>query len=116
MAEPIQATAEMVFYTMCRFYKDGQAFAGVDGNDVQWTKWEGIESGMEDYSIQLDPGSLKPVSMTALRTIVVDLLKAGQIPLKYALDILEVPQGDEIAEAQQQAQELAALSKIRRPR
>ena len=116
MAEPIQATAEMVFYTMCRFYKDGQAFAGVKGNDVQWTKWEGLESSMEDYDIQLDPGSLKPVSMTALRTIVVDLLKAGQIPLKYALEVLEVPNGDEIAEAQQQQQELAALSKVRRPR
>jgi len=117
MAEPVQATAELVFYTMCRFYKDGQAFSGIESGDVKWTQWNGVdESALQDYNIMLDPGSLRPVSMTAMRSLVTDLLQKGQIPLRFALEQLEFPNSDEIAEAQQQQQELAALSKIKRPR
>jgi hypothetical protein len=116
MAEPTQATAELVFYTMCRFYKDGAAFAGVNGGDVQWTKWNAMDENLDDYNIILDPGSLRPVSMTAMRSLVTELLQKGQIPLKFALEAMEFPNADEIAEAQQQQLELAALSKVKRPR
>jgi hypothetical protein len=116
MAEPTQAIAEMVFYTMCQFYKDGQAFAGIESGDVKWSKWEALGATLDDYNIILDPGSLRPVSMTAMRQLVIGLLEKGQIPLRYALEQLEIPNSDEIAEAQQQQQELAALSKVKRPK
>ena len=116
MAEPTQATAELVFYTMCRFYKDGQSFSGIDGGDVKWTKWDGVdESVLEDYNIMLDPGSLRPVSMSAMRALATELLKVG-LPIKYALEWMEVPNADEIGEAVQQNLELSAMSKIKRPR
>ena len=117
MSEPIQAVAEMVFYTMCRFYRDGQAFAGVTKDNVEWAKWESIDdSSLEGYDLILDPASLKPVSMTALRGIVMELMKGGQVPLKFALQTLDVPNADELAEDARQQQELAALTRLKRPR
>lgn len=115
MSEPTQATAEMVFYTMCRFYKDGAAFAGIDGGDVKWSKWEAMDEDLDAYTVILDPGSLKPVSMSALRSLAVELLKVG-LPIKYALEWMDVPEADEIAQEVQQNLELSALSKVKRPR
>lgn len=117
MSEPTQQIAELVFYTMCRYYRDGDLFAGIEGSDVKFTKWESIdENKIEDWDIMLDPASLKPISMTALRGVVMELLKTGKMPLEYALKWLEVPDAEEIAETMKQEMELSALARLKRPR
>jgi hypothetical protein len=107
----------MIFYCMCSFYKDDTAFAGVGNRgELQFTKWSSVTGDHNDYDIVLDPASLKPVSMTALRGLVTALLQKGQIPLDYALNVMEFPNASEVAETMKQEMELAAIGKVKRPR
>ena len=116
MAESIQATAELTFYMMANYYKDGNAFPGFQGGEVKMHQWKDMSSTIDDYSVYLDPGSLRTVSMAALRQLYGELLKTGKIPLKFALEAMEIPVADEIAEAQTREMELAALSRLKKPR
>lgn len=116
MAESTQALAEQVFYMMCRFYRNDASFAGVKGGDLQWAEWKALDDNDKDYNIILDPNSLRPISMSALRSLVIELLAKGQMPLRFALETLEFPNADEIAEEQQKQLELAAVSRVKRPR
>ena len=56
------------------------------------------------------------VSASSMRRLVLALLDKGHLPLKFALEMLDIPGADEIAEAQEQQMQLAALSKLKRPR
>ena len=68
----------------------------------------------DDYDIRLADGSIRPMSEAALRSQVIELKKAGMIDVAHALEMLDVPDWEEIAEAVQKEMELAALSKVKR--
>lgn len=115
MAESVQRSAELVFWTMARNLKVGTAFlaSGEDSKGMQlWPEMGPID----DYEVFLDQTSIRPVSMAAMRQLVLGLLKDGHLPLKYALEALEFPDAQEIADVQRQELEASVLSKLKRPR
>lgn len=114
MAPSVQALAELVFYTMCRYYKQERSFPGF-GGDLEMVPWK-KPADPEDYDVYLDPGSIKPTSSSALRALVIGLMDKGKLPLKYALEQLELPGAEEIAEEQRKEMELSAILKLKRPR
>jgi hypothetical protein len=75
--------------------------------------WEPAKAA-EDYDIRLAEGSIRPMSEAALRSQVIELKKAGMIDVAHALEILDIPDWEEIAEAVQKEMELAALAKVQR--
>lgn len=118
MAPAIQEVAELVFYAMCRYYTQDQSFPGFGmGNEMSMATWKSSDPDWEgNYEIYLDPGSIKPLSASYLRSLVSTLLDKGHVPLKFALETLDVPDADSIADEQREQMELAAMSKIKRPR
>lgn len=68
----------------------------------------------EDYDIRLADGSIRPMSEAALRSQVIELKKAGMIDVAHALEMLDVPDWEEIAASVQKELELAALAKVGR--
>jgi len=44
------------------------------------------------------------------------LMDKGKVPLKYALDVLDIPGGDEIADQQREEMELGAMNRLKKPR
>lgn len=75
--------------------------------------WEPAKAA-EDYQITLAEGSIRPMSESALRAQVIELKKAGMIDVGHALEMLDVPDWEEISEAVQREMELAALAKTKR--
>jgi hypothetical protein len=75
--------------------------------------WEPAKAA-EDYDIRLEDGSIRPMSESALRAQVIELKKAGMIDVYHALEMLDVPDFEAIAEAVQKEMELAALAKVKR--
>lgn len=114
-SEPIQRFSELLFYTMVKYYVNDRTFPAFSrGEEVGEVKWSGTSGDeLEDYTIELDAGSLRPVSTAALRSMVKDLRSEGLLDTKHALEMLEVPEAEEIAAGLQREQELAALSHIK---
>ena len=102
----VQKFAELLFYTMGTSYTDERVFR--DGNKV--AKWTPIQ-GEDDYEVQIPEGALRPLSESSLRSLVIELKKAQMIDTKHALELLDVPEADEIAEAVENEMKLAALAK-----
>lgn len=116
MAPSIQQLAETVFYCMMRYYRQEQAFPGF-GKEISMVPWQPAPDDWADaYEAYLDPGSIKPLSASYLRSLVSTLMDKGKVPLEFALDVLEVPGGAEIAERQREELELGAMNKLKRPR
>lgn len=114
MAESVQRAAELVFWTM-RNYQQGTKFTNVSNGDIQMTAWPEL-GDIEDYEVYLDHTSIRPMSAAAMRTMVMGLLDKGHVPLRWALEALDVPDAEEIADMQRNELELAAMSKLKRPR
>lgn len=114
MAESVQRTAELVFWTM-RNLKQGTQFISQDSGDVKLTAWPEL-GPIEDYDVYLDHTSIRPMSAAAMRTLVMGLLKEGHMPLGRALEALEFPDSAEIAAEVKEELQLSALSKLKRPR
>jgi hypothetical protein len=117
LAESIQRLAQMVFYMMVRFLRTDQAFIqplpGQGG--VESHKWTPAASP-DSFDVYLDPGSISPISGAALRSLLLGLAKAQQIPTRTLLEGLDIPGAAEIADEQERAMALAALAKLKRPR
>jgi hypothetical protein len=75
--------------------------------------WEPAKAA-EDYDIRLAEGSIRPMSESALRAQVIELKKVGLIDSRHALQLLDIPDADEIADELQKELELAALAKVGR--
>jgi hypothetical protein len=56
-------------------------------------------------------GAIRPMSETTLRGMVIELKKANMIDTRHALDMLDVPDSDDIADALEAELKLAALAK-----
>ena len=105
-AYSVQKVVELLFYTMGISYTDERVFR--KGNKV--AKWTPLDADT-DYEIQIPDGTIRPLSESALRNMVIELKKAGMIDVNHALEMLDVPDHEEIAEAVENEMKLAALAK-----
>ncbi len=102
----VQKISELVFYTMAKSYTDERVYRDKD----KVMKWQ-PDTAAEDYDIQVPEGAVRPMSQSALRSMVIELKKAAMIDTRHALEMLDVPEADEIADAIEKEMALAALSK-----
>lgn len=102
----IQKATELLFYTMAKSYTEEQIFFRGDKKE----SWKPIE-GDEDYTVLVPEGAVRPLSESALRSMVIELKKAGMMDTRHALEMLDVPDHDEVAEAVEKEMSLAALAK-----
>jgi hypothetical protein len=93
--------------------KPGESQPAPDENQLPRVVWEPNRAA-EDFVIQIAEGSIRPMSETALRGMVIELKKAGLIDTAHALQMLDVPDWEEIAQAIQKELELAALARVTR--
>jgi hypothetical protein len=114
LAEQYQRLSRMVFYTMARFKRQEDTLRPARGKQ-QSSKWLPLPDGAE-ADIEMDEADLKAVSSSMMKNLVMALSKTGALPPKFIFETLGLPNADELAAQSQQAQELAAISKLRKPR
>src|SRR6266850_2410731 len=102
----VQKIAELTFYTMAKSYTDERVYRDKD----KVMKWE-PDSAAEDYEVQVPEGAVRPMSQSALRSMVIELKKAAMIDTRHALEIMDIPDADDIADAIEKEMALAALAK-----
>jgi hypothetical protein len=116
LAESIQRLASIVFYIEGRYKSVAdKRFMGVKKDKADFATWNPIES-MDDYDAYLDEGSLRVLSGAALKSVVATMAKANMLPTSYVLETFDVPNAEELAEEKMKELELAALSKVKKPR
>jgi hypothetical protein len=114
LAESYQRLARMVFFTMARFKRMDDVMTPARKNRKSCS-WTPIPDSAE-CDIELDEVALQAMSSNMLKTLVLNLSKTGMIPSKFLFETLGLPNADELALQGQQQMELAALSKLRKPR
>jgi len=102
----VQRVAELLFFTMCKSYTDERIFRDKD----KVIKWQ-PDSAAEEFEIQVPEGAVRPLSQASLRSMVIELRKAGMMTVKHGLEMLDVPEYEEVAEAIEKEQAMAALAK-----
>jgi hypothetical protein len=105
-AYSVQKAVELLFYTMSKSFTDERIFR--DGDKV--AKWQ-PDSASENYEVNVPEGSVRPLSQSALRAMVIELKKNQMIDTKHALAWLDVPDYEEISEALDAELKLAAIAK-----
>lgn len=105
-AYSVQKVVELLFYTMGISYTEDRVFR--KGNKI--AKWTPLANDAE-YEINMPDGVIRPLSESALRKMVIELKKAQMIDTRHGLEMLDVPDADEIAEAVETEMKLAALAK-----
>jgi hypothetical protein len=103
----IQKTVELLFYTMSKSYSEEVSMR--DGKDKQ-AVWK-PDPEADKYEVQVPEGAIRPMSEATLRGMVIELKKANMIDTRHALDMLDVPDSEEIADALEAELKLAALAK-----
>ena len=114
LAEQYQRLARMVFYTMARF-KRVEDLLKPSRKDQKSCSWMPIPDGAE-CDIELDEVSLQAVSSSMMKNLVMALSKTGALPPKFIFETMGIPNADQLAKDAEQAQALAALSKLKKPR
>lgn len=114
LAESYQRLARMVFFTMARFKRADDIMIPGRKNRKPCS-WTPIPDGSE-CEIELDEASIQAVSSSMMKNLVLSLSRTGALPPKFIFETLGLPNADELASDAQHAQELAALSKLRKPR
>lgn len=120
LAESIQKFAELYFFTMCRYYRTSRyfpAFKPAEGDEssvFSFSDWKPIDNAQEDYRLDLDPGSIRPISQASMRQLVTGLRAAGLLSVRDSLEALEIPGAEEKAGQVEAENQLAALAKIKR--
>lgn len=92
---------------------DSKQTGGGDSSRPNKVTWQPDEAA-EDYDVRLSDGSIRPMSESALRSMVIELRKANLIDARHALQMLDVPDWEEIADALEKEMQLAALAKLQR--
>jgi hypothetical protein len=105
-AYSVQKAVELLFYTMSKSFTEERVFR--DGDKV--AKWQ-PDSASEDYEVSVPEGAVRPMSQSALRSMVIELKRANMVDTRHALEMLDVPDAEEIAEAVEAELKLAALAK-----
>jgi hypothetical protein len=102
----VQKIAELVFYNMAKAYTDERFYRDKDKVMI----WK-PDTAADDYEIQVPEGAVRPMSQSALRSMVIELKKTNLIDDRHALEMLDVPEADDIADALEKQMALAALAK-----
>jgi hypothetical protein len=118
MAESVHRMAELAFLFMTKFYKQTY-FPGfkenAQGDSEPYNyKWEDVTNGWGDYELQLDPASIRPISGAAMRMIVPMLRQLGMLDTLSALEMMDVPNANEIAQRLKNEGILQALQSLKR--
>ncbi len=105
----ITRIARIVLAYMNEFYKEknNHEFDVMNGETVETIKWEGL-SGMP-YRVSVDPGSIRPMSQTAIRQLAPKLYELHAIDQKSLLDIMDWPDREGTMERMAKAAQEAAL-------
>jgi hypothetical protein len=114
LSESYQRICQLAFFMMVRFKRlaDNVRPAVDEKSRCLWTPLP------PDAEIEmvLDEASIDSVSSSMLKNLVIALGRTGQVPNKFVLETLNIPNATQIADEATKAQELAALSRLRRPR
>lgn len=115
LAESLQRLSAMTFYIMQRYQVMGQSLPEIQDGELVYRTWQPGGS-LDDYDVHLDEGSLQVMSGTMMRSVVSALAKSNLLPTKAVLESAGIPNAGEIAEERTRELELAAMSKLRKPR
>ena len=115
LAESLQRLASIIFYVQCRYQRTPQKLSDIEEGEYKVQEWTPTNS-LDEYDLQLDPGSLQVLSATMLRSVVSALAKSNMIPTKTVLETLGVPNAGEIAEEKTRELEIGSMAKLKRPR
>lgn len=112
LASGIENLAKMYFATIAEFYKTKTVFMTHGGESgVERVVWEPLEK-YDDYSVILDPGSVKAISSSALRNLIPVLKQMGIIDSKTAVEWLELPQAEDIVMRLEREMQMRAAAGI----
>ena len=111
-AEAVQRIAQMTFYFMQTFKRDDDTFQLPD--KTGFCTWSPIADPMQ-CQMYLDEDSLQAISKASLQKLAMALAGKG-LPLKFVLEAFDIPSAEQISEEANREMELAALSKVKRPR
>jgi hypothetical protein len=115
LAETYQRLTSIFFYMMARMKINEDRLQPSRGKSQQATIWTPLPPDA-DLDIELDETSVDAMSATMMKTLALQLAKTGMLPQKFVLETLGVPHAAEIADEAQKQMELAALSKLKKPR
>lgn len=114
LAESYQRLARMIFYTMARF-KRSEDLLMPERKNQKPCSWLPLPDSAE-CDLELDSVALQAVSSSMLRNISMALAKTGVLPTKFLLETMGIPNADQIAQEGQEQMQLAAVSRLRKPR
>jgi hypothetical protein len=115
LAESYQRLTQMAFYMMVRFKRLQDILRPPRGEKIPAAVWKPLPEDAE-LEMELDETSIDTMSAAMMKNLVVALGKSGQVPNRFVLETLGVPNADQIADEATRAQELAAIAKLKRPR
>lgn len=115
LAESYQRLTSMVFYIMARMKLNEDVMRPARGGKQKPCIWSPIP-GSAECELELDDVSLRAVSSSMMKTLVLNLSKTGMLPAKFIFETLEIPNADELAEEGTKQMELAAVAKLKKPR
>jgi len=115
LAETYQRVTQMAFYMMARFKIEKDQLKAPRKEDDKGVVWTPIP-GTTEAQIEMDETSVDALSGAMLKKLVPALAKMGMLPAKYVLETMGIPNAEEIANAAEQQNALAALAKLKRPR
>jgi hypothetical protein len=115
LAESYQRLTSMLFHMMARLKLSEDTMQPARGKQQKPVIWSPIPGSWE-AELELDEVSLRAVSSTMMKSLVLSLAKTGMLPAKFILETMDIPNAEELAEEGTRQAELAALSKLKKPR
>ena len=109
LAKSIQKISEIVISMMVKFYTPSNMIWVTTPDGPEMVEWAGTDK--DELGILIDPGSIRPLSQTAMRLMVPKLKEAGMLDVESALELLDIPNRHKIMERLNQDAERAFLAK-----
>ena len=104
-----QRLAELMFYTVAKFQRRMKVPYSDPNTGMSLVDWTPI-ARPDTYDVYLDPGSIRPMSQSAIRRLAPVLAKSGALPPGRLLQMLDIPNAAEITKEQQTQLILQALA------
>lgn len=112
-----QRLAELMYYTMVKYYRGSRKVShrGDSGHEiVEWEPASDAHQLRPDlYELTLDEASIQPLSQAVVKRMVPELLKNRAIGLRRGLKLLDFPHAEDIAKEKEQEMALEALARAR---
>lgn len=115
LAESYQRLTSMFFYMMARMKLTEDTMKSARSKNEKPCVWSPIP-GSAECDLEVDDVQLKALSSNMMKSLVMSLAKTGIIPTKFLFETLELPNAAELADESTKQMELAAVSKLRKPR